>query len=159
MAAAVATNEKFLKQAGKDLQLLKGVILVDGNTYDLQAADINPMLTAYYGNDWESAQPVSHVASGKHIPPFLLLHVAGGSSLGTNTELQARAMASALQSVDLRAELVALDHVEHFGANERIGEPDDPATRAVEEFLLSLPGKKRTPEWIPAQLFPPAKKP
>jgi hypothetical protein len=48
-----------------------------------------------------------------------------------------------------------LKNVEHFGANERIGEPDDPATLAVEKFLLSLPGKKRVPEWIPAQFAPP----
>ncbi|MFT5350629.1 MAG: arylformamidase [Gammaproteobacteria bacterium] len=157
MVAEVATHENFLKQAGKDLSLLKGVILVDGNTYDLKAANINPRLTAYYGNDWKNAQPVSHVARGKHIPPFLLLHVAGGSNLGTNTAQQAISMASALQSMDIRADVVALDHVEHFGANERIGEPGDVTTRAVEQFLLSLEGKKRTPQWIHAQPPPPPK--
>ena len=157
MAAQVATNQEFLKQAGKDLSLLKGVILVDGNAYDLKASNINPRVQAYYGDGWQKAQAVSHVAKGKHIPPFLLLHVAGGSKLGANTEQQAIAMAGALQSANIRAELVALDHVEHFGANERIGEPDDITTNAVEQFLLSLPGEKRSPQWIPAQFSPPPK--
>ena len=155
MAAQVATNERFLKQAGKDLSLLKGVILVDGNAYDLKEADINPRVLAYYGNEWQQAQAVTHIARGKQMPPFLFLHVAGGSNLGANTEQQAMSMARALQAVNSRAELVALDHVEHFGANERIGEPDDITTRAVEEFLLSLPGKKRSSQWMSAPLSPP----
>lgn len=147
MSAQLATNENFLKKAGKDLSLLKGVILVDGNAYDLKAADLNPRLKSYYEDNWENAQATRHIAKGKHIPPFLLLHVAGGSSLGTNTEQQAQAMAEALMASDIRAGRVALKNVEHFGANERIGEPGDITTKAVEEFLLSLPGRKKSPSW------------
>ena len=147
MAAQVATNEDFLKRAGKSLELVKGVILVDGNAYDLQEDNINPRVEAYYGEQWKNAQATSHVAAGKDIPPFLLLHVAGGSNLGTNSEQQAKALAKALWSAGIRAELTALEGVDHFGANENIGEPDHPASNAVEEFLLSLPGKKKTPQW------------
>ena len=156
MAAQVATNEEFLQRAGKDLDLVKGVILVDGNAYDLQQDDINPGVEAYYGEQWKNAQATSHVSSAKNIPPFLLLHVAGGSDLGTNSEQQANALAKALWAASIRAEVVALDGVGHFGANERIGEPEHPASIAVEEFLLSLPGNKRNPEW--RAMRPPAAK-
>lgn len=149
MAAEVATNERFLRAAGKDLDLLKGVILVDGNAYELKESDLNDRNNAYYGEHWNRAQAMRHIAKDKGIPPFLLLHVAGGSDLGTNSEQQALAMAGALTSAGIRAERVALDHVEHFGANERIGEPGDPTTTSVEKFLLSLPGKKSTPSWSP----------
>jgi len=86
-----------------------------------------------------------------------LLHVAGGSNLGTNSEQQAISMATALQSMDIRADVVALNHVEHFGANERIGEPGDVTTKTVEQFLLLLGGKTRASQWTPAQSSPPPK--
>ncbi len=149
MAAKVATNPEFLEIAGKGLKLVKGAILVDGNAYALEESHINPRVKAYYGDKWKTAQPISHVQQGRDIPPFLLLHVAGGSNFGSNSEQQAMALAGKLESRGFRAERVALDGVEHFGANERIGEPGDPATIAVENFLLSLPGKKRTPSWQP----------
>ncbi|NKB38373.1 MAG: carboxylesterase family protein [Gammaproteobacteria bacterium] len=147
MAAQLATNDEFLKRSGKNLDLLKGVILVDGNAYDLKEDDINPGVKAYYGEQWRTAQATSNVASDKNTPPFLLMHVAGGSNLGTNTEEQATTLAKALWSANIRAEVVALEGVEHFGANDRIGDPDHPASIAVEEFLLSLPGTKKSPEW------------
>ena len=147
MVAKVATDPGFLENAGKGLNLVKGAILVDGNAYALEQKHIGPREKAYYGDKWKQAQPVSHVQEGRDIPPFLLLHVAGGSNFGSNSEQQAVTLAGKLESAGIRVKRVALDGVEHFGANERIGEPGEPATIAVEDFLVSLPGKKRPPSW------------
>ena len=154
LAAQVATNETFLSNAGKDLSLIKGVILVDGSAYDLHASGQEAeRLESSYGPNWEDASAAAHIAAGKGIAPFLFLHVAHGSEMGSgNSEQQAIGMAKALGAADVRADVVALDHVEHFGANERIGEPGDATTVAVERFLMSLPGNKRTPKWVDARI-------
>lgn len=126
LVAQVATDEQFLKKAGKDLTLLKGVIANEGR-YEFPAGS-NP------------------IAAGKNIPPFLLLAVQHGMLI-PDSEERAKGFADKLRSAGVRAELVSLDHVQHFGANERIGQPGDVTTYAVERFLAGIPGKKRAPAW------------
>ena len=148
LVAQVATDETFLENAGKGLGIIKGAIVVDGSNYDLHASGSDPdRLQFSFGPDWENASAAGHIAAGKDIPPFLFLHVAGGSEFG-NSETQAVGMSQRLRAAGARADVVALDHVEHFGANERIGEPGDHTTVAVEQFLMSLPGRKRAPGWV-----------
>ena len=129
LVAHVATDAAFLKNAGKDLSILKGVIANEGN-YDFPA-DANPNL------------------AGQHnIPPFLFLAVKGGSMLIQNSEQQANGLADALRKAGVSAVVVPLDHVQHFGANERLGQPGDITTAALERFLASIPGKKRPAAWM-----------
>jgi arylformamidase len=125
LVTQVGTDGTFLKNAGKDLSILKGVIANEG-TYKL---------------------PDAHIAAGRHIPPFLLLAVKGGSTLIQDSEKQADALAAALRGAGVSVEVVPLEHVQHFGANERIGQPGDVTTAALEKFLGSIPGKKRAPAW------------
>jgi arylformamidase len=149
LATQVATDATFLKNAGKDLKVLKGVIANEGGSYDLADADAKRN-EASYGPQWRQASAIAHVTAGKGIPPFLFFHVAGGSQVG-NTQHQALAMADALRRAGVRAEVVALDHVEHFGANERMGDPGDVTTVSLERFLESIPGKKRKAQWTAAK--------
>jgi arylformamidase len=129
LVAQVATDASFLKNAGKDLSILKGVIANEGN-YDFPAG-ANPTL------------------AGQHnIPPFLFLAVKGGSTLIQNSEQQANGLADALRKAGVSAVVVPLDHVQHFGANERLGQPGDITTAALERFLASIPGKKRPAAWM-----------
>ena len=152
LVAQVATDESFLHNAGKTLSVLKGVIANDGG-YGVPTANPNlRRLAAVYGSKWREASAVSHVGPGKHIPPFLLLHVAGGTDFGVNSERQAIGFADALHSASVRVERRALADVEHFGANERIGEPGDQTTLAVERFLDSITGRTVPAQWVPAQL-------
>ena len=139
LVARVATESRFLINAGKDLSILEGVIAIDGSSYDLaQAGERDSVLVERYGQNWQQASPLAHVAPDKNIPPFLLLHVTGEVGPRTQSEWQANVLATALRGVGVRADVVALNHVEHFGANERIGEPGDPTTTAVERFLQML---------------------
>jgi len=152
LVTQVATDEAFLKKAGKNLGIVKGVIANEGSSYNLEGPESDPKRNeASYGAGWQNASAIRHVAAGKGIPPFLFLHVKGGSRLGGNSEKQAIGMAEALKAAGVRAEVVALDHVEHFGANERLGDPGDITTVATEQFLMSIPGKKRAPQWTAAR--------
>jgi acetyl esterase/lipase len=128
LVAQVGTDPAFLKNAGKDLSILKGVIANEG-PYNFPTGEYR-------------------FAAGTHIPPFLLLAVKGGSDMIPDSEQQANGLAHALRSAGVPVEVTLLDHVQHFGANERMGQPGDITTAALENFLASIPGKKRAPGWV-----------
>jgi hypothetical protein len=79
--------------------------------------------------------------------------VKGGSPTVADSESQALGFAKSLSGAGVRTDVVSLDHVEHFGANERLGVPGDITTVSLERFLASVPGKKREPHWT-AGSFP-----
>ncbi|MEX2123534.1 MAG: alpha/beta hydrolase [Woeseia sp.] len=147
LVAQVATDETFLKNAGKDLSLLKGVIANEGG-YGVETDQAGAeQQESLYGSDWREVVPVSKVSRGKNIPPFMVFHVTGGQTLVGDSEQQAVGFGAALRAANVRADVVALDHVEHFGANERIGEPGDLTTVSVERFLDSITGRKTPAQW------------
>jgi acetyl esterase/lipase len=150
LVAQVATDETFLKNAGKDLDLLNGVIANEGG-YGVETDDADSQRQeALYGPGWRDAMPVAHVEARKNIPSFLLFHVTGGDTLVADSEKQATGLATALVKAGVRTEVVALDHVEHFGANERIGESGDITTVSLEHFLDSITGRKSPARWTAA---------
>lgn len=152
LVAQVATDATFLRKAGKDLNLLKGVIAIEGGYGVVGADGDTKRMQANYGPQWQKALAAANVKPGKGIPPFLLFHVKGGSPTVADSEYQALGFAKALEAAGVRADVVSLDHVEHFGSNEKLGVPGDVTTVSLERFLASLPGKKRAPHWTPGSL-------
>jgi arylformamidase len=145
LVAQVSTDETFLKKAGKDLSLLKGVIANEG-TY---ANDIDAKRSeALFGADWKKASPSEHVSKGKGLPPFLLLYVTSHTGISANSEKNAMKFSELLRGTGVRVDMLGLDHVEHFGANERMGEPGDVITLAVENFLGSVATNHRPFGWV-----------
>ena len=157
LVAQVATDVTFLKNAGKDFSLLKGVIANEG-TYGVEVDEGEvQQYQSLFGADWQAAVPLSHVGPGKQIPPFLLFYVVGGQTMVANTAAQATGLGDALQKAGVRVDLVPLDHVEHFGANERIGESGDITTVSVERFLDSITGRTSPATWKSALPMAPPK--
>ena len=84
LAALVCVDERYLKAEGLSLAIIKGCVPVDGDTYDvpMQIANEPPKGAESHRKkfgDLESQKdlsPVTHIAKGKGIPPFLILHVA-----------------------------------------------------------------------------------
>src|SRR5262245_58017536 len=84
LAALVCTDDSYLKAEGLPLSLLKGCVPVDGDTYDvpMQIQAVEQRRADIYRRKFGDADsqkdlsPVTHVAKGKTIPPFLILHVA-----------------------------------------------------------------------------------
>lgn len=151
LVAQVGTNPEFLRSAGQSLRLLKGVIANEGG-YGVQTEDLNVQRQeAMYGPDWRDEVAVANVARGNGIPPFLIFHVTGDDSPVAGSAAQARGFGKALTDAGVRAEVVGLDHVEHFGANEQIGEPGDITTVSVERFLDSITGRPAPAEWTSAR--------
>ena len=87
-----------------------------------------------FGNDLEKHRDfsaVTHVTRDKGIPPFLLLHVAGHP----DTSAQAQRLGNVLKDAGIPVTLFGAKETTHSKINEDLGRPDDPATKALLEFL------------------------
>lgn len=139
LAALVCTDGRYLKAEGLSPAILKGCVPVDGDTYDVpvQIATVEERRAAIYRRKFgdEASQkdlsPVTHVAPGKGIPPFLILHVAGHPETGG----QSRRLAEALRTAGVSAKIVPAGGKNHRTINEDLGRPDDGPTTALFEFL------------------------
>ena len=80
---------------------------------------------------------VTHVARGKGIPPFLILHVAGQPDVTA----QARRLGNVLKEAGIPATVFGARETTHGKINADLGRPNDPVTKAVFEFLGTAPKK------------------
>jgi hypothetical protein len=112
---------------------------VDGDTYDvpLQIATVEQKRGERYKlkfGDTERQKdlsPVTHVAKRKHIPPFLILHVADHPE----TKAQSQRLAKALQETGVSAKAYPAKEKTHETINGDLGLSDDKPTQAMFEFL------------------------
>jgi len=146
LAALVATNPKPLEQAGKSLKILKGVISLDTNAYDLPTLTgtaMKPFYDSVFGTDPEllkDASPRFHVAADKGIPPFLICYSRG---MGRNAEPirsgAAEAFSAALAKAGIPASVIDASDRNHGEINQWFGRSDDAmVTGKAWEFLEPL---------------------
>ncbi|WP_250846747.1 alpha/beta hydrolase [Aquisphaera insulae] len=148
LAAIVCTDDRYLKEQGLALDILKGCVPVDGDTYDVPAiietAETRcrvhglPLPTyghrVKFGDDpakHRDLSAVTHVAAGKGIPPFLILHVAGHP----DTTAQALRLAASLKSASVPVRVFGAQESTHSKLNADLGLPEDPATKALFAFV------------------------
>ncbi len=151
LVAIVSTDDRFLKNAGKDLTVLKGVIANEGGYGVVEEGEDEASLKGRFGEKWQENIPLAQAKAGKNIPPYLLIHVTGGDTLVEGSEAEAQAFAAALRDAGVRTEVLSLDHVEHFGANETLGEGGEITTVTTERFLDSITGRKEPAVWQSAR--------
>jgi arylformamidase len=141
LAALVGTDGHYLKNDGLKLSDLSGVILLDGAGYDIprqiQQAMLPRLKTMYktvFGENetkQKDASPITHVAGGIGIPPFLILHVASRR----DSKAQSEGLAAKLRGTGVEANVVPAEGKTHATINGELGQPDNPPTKAVFEFL------------------------
>lgn len=143
LAALVATDERYLKAEPLPLATIKGVILLDGAGYDIskRLESAGPLGGGLYrtvfGADetaWKDASPISHVAEGKDIPPFLILYVADRIV----SKRMSEGFAQTLRQAGVLAKAVPAEGKTHATINRDIGKPDDKPSQAVFEFLEDI---------------------
>src|SRR4051812_22360388 len=111
LAALVCADERYLKAEGLPLSILKGCVPVDVSVYDiprrLKDGGAAPGLfkTVFGGSEesYRDLSPVTHIARGKSIPPFLILHVADRPE----TKAQSHWFADKLGEAGIEAKVVA----------------------------------------------------
>ena len=74
---------------------------------------------------------VTHVAKDKGIPPFLILHVADHP----DTTAQAQRLGDVLKEAGIPVTVFGAKETTHNKINADLGLPDDPATKALFEFV------------------------
>ena len=148
LAALISIDDRYLKAEGLSLSIIKGCVPVDGDTYDVPAIieTVETRLRVLgqpmpkwghrlkFGNDpalHRDYSAVTHVAKGKGIPPFLILHVADHP----DTSAQAERLESVLKGAGISARRFAAKETNHSKLNENLGLPDDPSTKALFEFV------------------------
>lgn len=139
LAALVCTDDRYLKAEGLSLSIVKGCVPVDGDTYDvpMQVATVDDRTAARYRQKFGDEQsqkdlsPVTHVARGKNIPPFLMLHVAEHPE----TRVQSRRLVNALREAGISANAFAAEGKTHTTINSELGLPEDKPTKALFDFL------------------------
>lgn len=148
LAALLCTDERYLKAEGVPLSDVRGCVPVDGDTYDVplmidtgaarrkERGQPDPKFGHFqkFGSDpvkHRDFSAVNHVAKGKSIPPFLLLHVAEHP----DTTAQALRLRDVLRDAGLPAENFAARDTDHVKLDANLGLPDDPATKALYDFL------------------------
>jgi arylformamidase len=84
LAALVCTDDRYLKAEGLSLSIIKGCVPVDTAAYDVpkrlkESGQVPPAtFTEVFGTTDESHRelsPVTYLAKGKSIPPFLILRL------------------------------------------------------------------------------------
>lgn len=148
LAALVCTDDRYLKAEKLSLGVVKGCIPVDGDTYDVpaiiataearwKAHGLPPAKFGHrekFGNDPDKHKDfsaVTHVAKDKGLPPFLILHVAEHPDVSA----QAKRLEGVLKDAGVPVTLFGARDTTHGRINADLGKADDPATRAVFDFL------------------------
>jgi acetyl esterase/lipase len=148
LAALICTDNRYLKAEGLSLSIIHGCVPVDGDTYDVPAiietAETRRRVHGLpqakfghrekFGNDpakHRDFSAVTHVAKGKGIPPFLILYVAEHP----DTSAQAQRLGNVLKGAGVPVTVFAAKETTHNQINANLGLPDDPATKALFEFL------------------------
>ena len=151
LAAILCTDDRYLKAEGVSFDVLLGSVPVDGDTYDVPAiietAETRLRVHGFpppknghrekFGNTPEKHKDfsaVTHIAKGKGIPPFLILHVADHP----DTSAQARRLGAVLNDAGVPATLFGGRGTNHSKLNNDLGLPDDPATKALDEFVAKV---------------------
>src|SRR5436305_1300499 len=148
LAALLCTDERYLKEQGVSFDVLKGCVPVDGDTYDVPAIievaetrwrvhHMPPQKFGHrekFGNDpakHRDFSAVYHVAKDKGIPPFLILYVADHP----DTSAQAFRLGAVLKEAGVPVRVFGAKDTSHSKLNDDQGLADDPAPKALFEFL------------------------
>lgn len=152
LAALVSTDERYLKKEGLGLDALSGTILLDSASYDLTAPRVagEEMNEQAFGTDpavRRDASPLFHVATGKNIPPFLLIHIASRAG----SKKQSHTLADALTKAGVKADVVSAAGKTHATVNRDFGAAGDAPSATVFAFLARVTGKPNSAAVAPAE--------
>ncbi|XJJ60468.1 alpha/beta hydrolase [Novosphingobium sp. BL-8H] len=147
LVALVGTDPRYLRKAGLSYVDIAGVIPIDGAAYDVpaQMADGPRIMQQTYaqafGTDPARQRALSPTlqAAAPNAPAFLLLHVQRPDGVR-----QAEALAAALRAANTKVERQGFPGEGlrgHMEINRRLGDPDYPATPAVDAWLARVFGK------------------
>ncbi|MEY3608579.1 MAG: hypothetical protein RLZZ447_1367, partial [Verrucomicrobiota bacterium] len=155
LAALLCTDQRRLRAHGVPPSALRGCVPVDGDTYDLPAIittaetrrrahgqpEPKSSHRAKFGTEEQHRDfsAVTHVAPGKGIPPFLILHVAEHPD---NTA-QAQRLGAVLRTAGIPVKVFGARETNHSRINAELGLSQDPCTSELWSFVAAHGGPGR----------------
>ncbi|MEQ1862535.1 MAG: alpha/beta hydrolase [Chthoniobacteraceae bacterium] len=148
LAALMCIDDRYLKAEGVSFDVLKGCFPVDGDTYDIPAMietaetrlrvhGLPPPKFGHRAKFGETPEKhrdfsaVTHVAKGKGIPPFLILHVGAHP----DNSIQAQRLGTVLKEAGVPVKVFGAKETDHTKINANLGQEGDPSTVALYEFF------------------------
>lgn len=135
LAALLATDPRWLEERGMSRASLAGVVPVSGFFHVPRLAPERPR--SVWGEDpeaWRDASPARHVDDG--VPAMLLIHAEGDSEARRK---ESRDFAAELEEAGVDVRGLEVPDRNHRSIFFLMGTPDDPATRALIQFVRSRP--------------------
>jgi arylformamidase len=147
LSALVGTDPQYLRGVGLDLNILSGVVPIDGAAYDVpqQLVEGNRIMQDTYAQAFGSeparqkALSPFYQAASPNAPSFLILHVDRDDG-----KRQSEALTDALRNAGTKVQLNAFEGKGlrgHAEINRKLGDPAYPATPVVDAWLKGVFGK------------------
>ena len=142
IAALLSVDESYMKKSGGSIDMIKGVILVDGLGYDMPLLMDNTSGRAKekYANaigdsrgSWEDASPFNFIKENVRIPPILILYSGDGTDI---TGIEAKRLAERLQGVRSPYRIYQYPKKNNVSLNRDIGKAEDKSNDDILKFLL-----------------------
>lgn len=141
LAALVCTDDRYLEAEGLPLSIIKGCVPADGDAFDVPALSASieegagANLAKKFGDKASQIDlsATTHVARGKGIPPFLVMHCANLPYRKTQSEL----LVKVLQEAGVPANTYSAYNTNHMKLDADLGTPGDLPSQAMFEFLES----------------------
>ena len=154
LATLICTDDRYLKAEGVSFASLIGCMPVDGDTYDIPAIietaetrlRVHGMPMPKYGHRLKFGNDpakhvdfsaVTHMAKGKSIPPFLIVHVADHP----DNSIQAKRLEAALKAAEIPVTVFGGKETNHSKINALIGTEGDATTKALDDFVTKVLSK------------------
>lgn len=145
----LGTDTSYFEQAGVDIDIIRGVISLDGSNYNAMAeivdspGDVAENALLALGSDiagLKAMSPTYH-AHGPNAHAFLLLHVQRAGDIRQAIEFEAVLRAA---QTDVELHVFEGEGFEgHMQMLLRLGDPDYPATNVLERWLQRCSHAKR----------------
>jgi arylformamidase len=140
LVALLSVDDSFLTKAGGSIDMIKGVILIDGIGYDLPLLMDNTTgkTKEVYANaigdsrrEWEDASPINFIREDVRIPPMLIMYAGDRPT----SAIEAKKISERLMSVKSPCRIYGYPKKTHVTLNREIGKADDKSTEDIMRFL------------------------
>lgn len=140
IAALLSLDEKYLAKAGTSVDIIKGLILIDGIGYDvpLLMENTSGRLKETFANalgdsrgEWEDASPINYIRENIRIPPMMIMYGGDREIAG----IEARRLAERLQGVKSPCKIYSYPKKTHVTLNREIGKAEDNTNEDIMKFL------------------------
>lgn len=140
LAALLSLDESYLAKAGTSIDIIKGLILIDGIGYDIpllmdnttgrQKETFANALGDSRGK-WQDASPINYIRENVRIPPMMIMYGGDREIAG----IEARRLAERLEGVKSPYKIYSYPKKTHVTLNREIGKAEDATTEDIMKFF------------------------